>query len=459
MILQKDRRRMSGDVMLKVLLINPAYFETDEASRDRFERHKELIAKGNMYVWPFEPPLGLASLVSFLRKEGVDVSLLDLQAENQLCESLGERIGNDRPDLVGMTVMSTTFPIALSLAAKIKKMLPAAKICFGGPHPTIMPAQTLSEPFVDYVVLGEGEYPLLQLARSGSPQGIEGLWYKEGGQIIPQGIASTIQDICALPMPDYHSFPTPNYIGYNKVLRSLNSISMIVSRGCPYQCSFCAVKQTMGRKFRIREPRMVVSEMRKLQVDFGIEGIWFKDSIFNLCKDWTTEFCAEIRRNRLGLKWQINTRVDLVDERQIAEMAEAGLVQIDLGIESGSPRTLKTLKKEISIEAIEEAVEAAKRHVSVSGFFMIGVPGETLDDIDMTFNLARRLNLEKSSWSIFTPLPGSELYANLLADGKIPSNPDWTQVHFIDTEVSYSDIPHEKLKECFKEIQTYFASS
>ncbi|QXE92668.1 B12-binding domain-containing radical SAM protein [Geomonas subterranea] len=441
---------------MNILLINPAYFGSGETARERFESRKELIAKGNMYVWPFEPPLGLASLVSFLRAKGVKVSLFDLQAEGAEGGALSVRLRENEPDLVGITVMTTTLPAALALAAEVKALRPNVKVAFGGPHPTVMPVDTLREPDVDYVIRGEGEYPLSQLAERGAPEGIAGLWYKNAGRIVQQGMAPTVPDLNALPMPDYHSFPAHSYIEYNKILRSLDSISMIVSRGCPYQCSFCAVQQTMGEKYRIRDPRTVVEEMRYLQREFGIEGIWFKDSIFNLRKKWVAEFCDEIRRTGLDMRWQINTRVDLVDEREVAEMARAGLVQIDLGIESGSSRTLKTLRKDTSLETIEKSVAAAKRHVRVSGFFMVGVPGETVVDIDMTFDLARRLDLDKASWSIFTPLPGSQLYRDLLVSGRIPAKPDWTQTHFIDTELSYADMPHWQLKERFAKIQNYF---
>lgn len=440
---------------MKVLLINPAYFDSRETAQDRFVETRDVIAKGNMYVWPFEPPLGLASLVSFLRSRGQDAELLDLQAQPLSPAMLEEYLRQRAPDLVGITVMTTTFPAALALAREVKAILPSAKIVFGGPHPTIMPEQTLEEGCVDYVVCGEGEYPLWQLTK-GDHEGIEGLWYKKGGRIMGQGTAPLIRDLDSLPMPDYHSFPAGKYIDYNKVLRSLNSISMIVSRGCPYRCSFCAVKETMGKSYRIRDPRKVVAEMQLLQRDFGIEGIWFKDSIFNLRKEWVREFCSEIRRTGLKLRWQINTRVDLVDEEQVAEMAACGLEQIDLGIESGSPETLKTLRKDVSIETIEKAVAAVKRHVRVSGFFMVGVPGEKLEDVEMTFELARRLDLDRASWSMFTPLPGSQLFEDLSGAGKIGPQPDWRQVHFINSDRSYAEIPHARLKERFEEIQRHF---
>ena len=122
-----------------------------------------------------------------------------------------------------------------------------------------------------------------------------------------------LKDLNIYPAPDYDSFPVHKYVKYNESLRSLKAISMIVSRGCPYPCSFCAVNKTMGRSFRIRNPKKVVEEMSILQKKYGIEGIWFKDSIFNLNKKWIDDFCNEIRRRDLNMKWQINTRIDNIE--------------------------------------------------------------------------------------------------------------------------------------------------
>jgi len=327
----------------------------------------------------------------------------------------------------------------------------------GGVHPTVRPEEVLAEDCVDFIVRGEGEIPITELLTRGSPEGIQGVGYKKNGvPVIPEK-APLIKDVDSLPMPDYDSFPVDEYINYNHHLRSLKAISAIVSRGCPYDCSFCAVQETMGRGYRIRSAPLVVSEIRMLKEKYGLEGIWFKDSILNLRRKWIESLCSEIHKTRLDIKWQMNTRVDLIDEEQVAMMADAGLEQIDFGIESGSPATLKTLKKETSIEKIESAVKIAKRYVKVSGFFMVGVPGETEKDMEMTFELAKKLELDRASWSVFTPLPGSHLYDKMKAENLIPEKMDWRQIHFTDSGKSYSKIPHEKLMERFWEIQNYFS--
>jgi radical SAM superfamily enzyme YgiQ (UPF0313 family) len=159
------------------------------------------------------------------------------------------------------------------------------------------------------------------------------------------------------------------------------------------------------------------------------------------------------------MNWQMNTRVDLVDDEMLAIMKQAGLTQVDLGIESGSQKTLDRLNKHITLDQIRRAVETAKRHVLVSGFFMVGVPGETEEDLSKTFKFAKELELDRYSFSIFVPLPGSDLYDELKADGKIPDDPDFGAMHFTDATKSYCEIPLPKLKSIFNEINNHFATS
>jgi anaerobic magnesium-protoporphyrin IX monomethyl ester cyclase len=353
--------------------------------------------------------------------------------------------------------MTTTYPSAIRLARFVKDALPGSKVVMGGVHPTMMPEMVLAEGPVDYVIRGEGERPFLDLVRGAPLDTIDGLCYIKDGAPVIKSKARGIESLEELPMPDYGSFPAERYIEYNSRLRGMRGLSMLVSRGCPYRCAFCAVEGVMGRKFRLKRPSVAVDEMEALKARFGIEGIWFKDSIFNLRKDWVRDFCHELIRRGLGLKWQMNTRVDLVDDEYMALMSEAGLEQVDLGIESGSEKTLKTLNKGITVEKTKEAVRTAKKYVKVSGFFMVGVPGETERDISMTFQLAKELDLDRYSFSIFVPLPGSDLYDDLLKAGKLPADMDFSSIHFTDTNQSYCEVPPGRLRKIFEEINDYFS--
>ncbi len=445
---------------MKIALINPAFYDGKEF-RNRFDDYLDWIKGGNLYVAPFEPPIGLAFLTSYLKEQGHEVSLLDMQGLLMDSEELAIRIAAEAPDLIGITAMTPTVPEALRVAELARLVAPHAKVVIGGVHPTLDPAGVLADYNVDYVIRGEGEHALAELAaalESGrSTEQIEGVSYKVDGALVIKGKAQLISDLDSLPMPDYEAFPTERYIEHNRHLRSVRGISMIVSRGCPFQCTFCAVHQTMGRKWRIKSPQRVVDELVTLKERHRLEGVWFKDSIFNLDRKWVREFCRLMIEQRVEIAWQALTRIDLIDEEELQLMKRAGLTQLDLGIETGSPRSLVRLKKGITVDTIKEQVALAKRHVKVFGFFMIGIPGEDETDVRQTFELAKALDLDRWTWSIYSPLPGSALYDELIAEGKIePYRLDYHQVHFTEAYAGICDIEPARLKELYREINEHF---
>ncbi len=448
---------------MKIVLINPAFFDGD-AFRNRFADYVDWIRGGNLYVAPFEPPLGLAYLSAYVKRLGHDVTLIDMQGLMMDSEELSRRLEAERPDVVGVTAMTPTLPAALKAADIAAATTPEAPVVLGGVHPTLDPEGVLAHKSVDYVIRGEGEEAfaaLLDVLASGCLDrlaNVPGLCYRteNGARISPR--APLIEDLDSLPGADYGAFPAARYIDHYGVLRSVRGMSMIVSRGCPYACTFCAVQQTMGRKWQIKSPSKVIDEIVALRDEHGVEGVWFKDSIFNLNSAWTKEFCRLMLDRKVGVEWQALTRVNLLDGDELAMMKAAGLSQIDLGIESGSPRTLLRLDKKITVDQIKEKVALAKRFVRVFGFFMIGIPGEEEDDVRQTFELAKQLELDRWSWSIYSPLPGSRLYDDLVAEGRIePFALDHTRVHFTEAYEGICAIPSERLKQLYGEINEHFA--
>jgi radical SAM superfamily enzyme YgiQ (UPF0313 family) len=295
------------------------------------------------------------------------------------------------------------------------------------------------------------------IAGGRSPRDIAGVCHKVDGEAVIKAKAPLIVDLNSLPMADYEAFPIERYIEHNRHLRSVRGISMIISRGCPFPCTFCAVHETMGRKWRIKSPERVVDELLLLKKNHQLEGVWFKDSIFNLDREWVREFCRLMIERDAGIEWQALTRIDLIDEDELIMMKRAGLTQLDLGIETGSPRSLLRLKKGITVERIRQQVRLAKRHVKAFGFFMIGIPGEDESDVQQTFELAKALELDRWTWSIFSPLPGSALYDELIAEGRIePYRLDFHQVHFTEAYPGICQVQPERLKELYREINDYF---
>lgn len=172
---------------------------------------------------------------------------------------------------------------------------------------------------------------------------------------------------------------------------------------------------------------------------------------------WTKEFCQLMIAKKVDISWQANTRIDLVNEVELRLMRDAGLVQIDFGIESGSMRTLAKLKKNITVEQIKEKVKLTRKYAKVFGFFMIGIPGEQEEDVQETFKLAKELELDRSTWSIYSPLPGSTLYDELIEEDKIePDTLDFERIHFTKAYKGISNISPARLQALYKEINDYF---
>jgi radical SAM superfamily enzyme YgiQ (UPF0313 family) len=444
---------------LKILLINPAFYDKSEF-KNRYDDYLDWVKGGNLYVAPFEPPLGLAYLTAYLKQKGEQVELIDMQGSMMDSVELENLLENTEAGLVGISSMTPTFPAALKVARIVRKKLPNAKIVLGGVHPTLDPEGTLSQQEVDFVIRGEGEESLYGLVKAlkgeGTFEAVNSLCYRNGDKLIirekSQGLAAN-----DIPPADYAAFPVEKYIKHNEYLRGIRGISMLISRGCPYDCTFCAVHETMGKKWRIKAPELLVNEIIELKNKYGIEGVWFKDSIFNIDKKWVEEFCSLLIEKKVDIEFQVNTRIDLVDEEQIKLMKKAGLTQLDFGIESGSDRILEILHKHIKVDQIKEKIAIAHQYVKVFGFFMIGIPGETEEDVHKTFELAKELELDTSSWSIYSPLPGSTLYNEFLAKGKVKkTNFEFEEIHFTKAYEGICDIPAERVKELYKEINEYF---
>lgn len=445
---------------MRIVLINPAFYDGKEF-RNRFDDYLNWIKGGNLYVAPFEPPIGLAFLSAYLKERGHEVHLIDMQGLLMDSHELSRQLRELDPQLVGVTAMTPTIPEALQVAELAKEAVPRAATVLGGVHPTLDPTGVLRHEQVDYVVRGEGEEALAALAEAlqhgRSAEGIPGVSYRQNGEVVDGGKARLIADLDHLPMPDYQAFPVERYIEHNRHLRSIRGISILVSRGCPFHCTFCAVHQTMGRKWRIKSPQRVIDELLTLKRNQGIEGVWFKDSIFNLDRAWVREFCRLMIEQKVDLVWQALTRIDLIDEEELKLMKRAGLTQLDLGIETGSPKSLIRLRKGITVAKIKEQVRLAKKYVKVFGFFMIGIPGEDETDVQQTFDLAKEIELDRWTWSIYSPLPGSALYDELVAAGAIePFTLDYRQVHFTEAYEGICEIPPPRLKELYREINDYF---
>lgn len=387
---------------MDVLLINPA---------QNFRR--ESIWKKIMGC---TPPLGLALLGAVLERAGHRVHVLDCNAEmlddGELQRRL-ERIKSERgaPGWVGVTSSTNTFPSAARVSDIARKVIPGAKIVFGGVHATVYPDEAMAAPGVDFVVRGEGEATFLSLLREDAPGTISGLTYREGGRVLQTPDRENLAELDSLPIPAYHLLPMHLYhpaLGSN---RRLPAVGTVISRGCPGSCTFC-YGHHLGRVTRYRSVEAVIEEIRLLQKNWGIREVSFYDDTFTARKGYVTALCEVLLAEKIDLTWSCFSRVDCVSEELLRLMKRSGCHQICYGIESGSVEILKNIKKHISLPKARQAVAWTRKiGIETRATFMLGNPGETVGTMEQTLQLALDLEPDIALFNVTTPFPGTEMFA------------------------------------------------
>ncbi len=363
------------------------------------------------------PPLGLAYIASVLEQHGHQVSILDCEALNLTKEQTVEGIRLFKPDIVGITAMSTTIRGALAAARMAKQC--NTTVVMGGPHMSAYPKEVLSYDFVDYGVIGEGEYPMLNLVNALQNREevakIKGLVYKEHRNVVVN-TPDFVKDIDALPYPARHLLPIEKY----KVIIALHPMTtMISSRGCPFPCGYCS-KDANHHRYRVRDPKKIVDEMEYVIKKYKVKEIVVVDDTLTLRRDNVIEMCMEIIRRNIKVKWESPTRVDCVDQELLNMMYRAGCRRLRYGVESGDPDILKLMKKGITLEQVENAFRWTKKAgIEAFAYFIIGYMHETPETIKKTIKFAKRIKADMVMFSVATPLPCSELYTTAMKEGYI----------------------------------------
>lgn len=383
-------------------------------------------------------PFGLLYVGSYLQKYGgmkteiIDLKTIFYHPFNSLPEvtrhglerKILERVGRIKPSLVGITCLVTEVKEVLGLSADIKRLVPDTVIVVGGIHPTMYPEDLLNDGSpVDYIVIGEGEKTFTELYRTlsngHSAQDIPGVAWFNGQQVCRTPPLSSIEDLDTIPFPMYDKINTDYYFrpGINTIRNMfLSSAKILTSRGCLSQCTFCVNKNLhwlMGssKPFRQRSVENVVDEIEYLARRYAIDGFYLCDDAFCIRKEFTFDFCIELTRRNLGLIWATETRVNLVSREVIKAMRDAGCVQLDFGVESGSQKVLNRMKKSITIEQVRNAFRwCHELGVRPMANFMFNTTGETEDDVQKTLALAREIDACFYSYGLMTPFPGTDIY-------------------------------------------------
>jgi radical SAM superfamily enzyme YgiQ (UPF0313 family) len=384
-----------------------------------------------MFVRPFEllrhsdavnkiPPLGLLYIASYLiNRTNHEVAVLDAQTEELTYEEIEDQISTFRPDVVGITAYTLNLLDTLEIARRAKKVNPDVFVVVGGPHAFIYPKETAGLEAVDFVISGEGEEAMAELVNAleagTSLENIRGLHFKKNGEVYSTPTRDVISDLDALPFPARSLLQIEKYRFVTA--HGVPATTMITSRGCLARCSFCNVPYHFVRE---RSPRNIIAEMLECQ-EMGIGEIKFYDDSFNYSESRTIKLAQEIINSGVKMKYSITARVDKVSPKMLELLRESGCIRIGYGIEAGDDKSLKTLRKGATVEMARRAVKMTKdAGIEVLAFFIIGIPGQTRDDVKKTIDFAIELDPD---FVIITPLvlfPATELYEKALKAGAFP---------------------------------------
>jgi anaerobic magnesium-protoporphyrin IX monomethyl ester cyclase len=378
----------------------------------------------NVYV-----PLGLAYVAAALEQAGYDVEIVDLNVQKINSKDLHDKFRNS--DLIGITGMITEYETILNLVEDVKNTNDEAVVVLGGPLATTLPMELLSASRADFAVMGEGEQTIISLVsalkQNGNTGNVRGIAYRKDGKIEINEPVIPIADLDSIPFPARHLlkmelYSRDHFGSFGIKIRELGKIkstNLISSRGCPYQCTFC-FKDMWGNRWRARSARNIIGEMESLYDTYGINGFFFNDDTFVLDSKRVFEFCRLLGESRRKTVWYCNGRVNLMTKEILEAMYRAGCRGIAYGIESGNQGILDSMKKNISLDQVRQVVRWTKEaRIHVTGYFMLGMLGETKSTIIETLAFARELNLDFHGFSLTTPIPGTELYDSALKDGLI----------------------------------------
>jgi radical SAM superfamily enzyme YgiQ (UPF0313 family) len=386
---------------------------------------------GNLYgVASSSPPQGLCHLAAILRKNGFSVSILDAQALSLDRESAMRAILRQSPRYVGITAATVSIHSAARLAEGLKETNKNLVTIIGGYHFTALPEETLRQFWgFDIGVLGEGEMTILDLIQTienkGSLAKVKGIAFKENGKIIITGKRPFIQNLDVLPTPAWDLLPNPG-IYYRQSAQRINTLptfTLITSRGCPGQCRFCD-RSVFGQTYRRFSVHYIIELIQHLKSKYGIKGLIIHDDTFMLSHEFLSEFCETMINKKIKLSWSCNGTINLKNKDILRLMRRAGCWQIAYGLESGSQKILDSIGKNITLKQIADSLRWTKQaKISTKGFFMIGVPQESVETLNQTLKFIRTIALDDIQVTFFTPYPGTEFFKTVVE--KEHFIPDW----------------------------------
>jgi anaerobic magnesium-protoporphyrin IX monomethyl ester cyclase len=386
--------------MARVLLIAPPYLDL----------YGSLKTAAGRYF-----PLGIGYIASYLRKYGNhDVKMYEPEAQGLSYDDISDIVRAFVPDVIGITCSTPNFSRAISLA-RLCKATSAAKIVLGGVHASAIP-DFIMESYadcIDCLVVGEGERTMLELvqayANSDTIDTIAGVAQNKNGKVVLAEKRPYIDDLDSLPYPARDLIPQNLFAPNMHNARYRNCLSILTSRGCPFNCSFCAARIVSGKKYRTHSAEYVLEEMAMLKKDYNARQLLITDDTFTINHDRLEQICRGMIDRKLNLSWFCFSQVTTVNKEILELMKKAGCYSIGFGIESADESILKKMGKPIKPEKARETVTIANKvGLKTQAFYIIGSPGETEQQMKETIYFSRKVNATLSFYNMLVPYPGTK---------------------------------------------------
>ena len=389
-------------------------------------------------------PLGLSYLAAVLEKNNYEVDVVDCQALKISYDEVKSELSKRQPTIIGLTSTTLTYKSALQIIKIAKEVCPNSITLLGGSHVTFWDDHALEEcPELDIAVRKEGEFTMLELVQKieadKSFGDVLGITYRKDGKIVRNPDRPYIEDLDSLPFPALHLWPIDRLRKYGEVIFPLTT-----SRGCVFWCNFCTAVRMFGRKYRMRSPKNVVDEIELRNTKFGADHFAFYDDAFTVDQARAEEICQEILNRNMKIRWNCETRVDMVTKESLAKMKKAGCTDVWFGVESGSQSVLAAMDKGILIEQTVKAFKWAKEAgLMTVANVILGFPTETRETAWKTVKFVESLNPDDVGYYIATPYPGTPMYEQVKENGSLKI----TDFDKYDTATPTFEIPNLSAEE------------
>jgi anaerobic magnesium-protoporphyrin IX monomethyl ester cyclase len=408
---------------MRIVLVHPAGYNWIPGKKD-------ITAIANRMA-----PLGILSIAACLKQEGHQVFVHDCLGPGAVPGHIAgiKKILEYKPDLVGFSATTSGILDGYQMAESIKRANNQIRIVFGGAHISAL-GSVLLEQFndIDFLCMGEGEITLSQLASGKDVSAIDGLIWKEGNQVRSNPVRSQIADLDTLPFPVYETlkgFPRGYHLPLFSYVRSPGA-TMVTSRGCPYQCSYCD-RSVFGRVYRYHSARYIYDHICYLRSHFGIRHINIYDDLFKTNRKRIENLCQLLTAKSPGIQFNCAVRVGHADDQLLKILKDAGALQVSVGIESGDQEVLKCHKPGVYLDEVRDTINRIKKNgLRAKGLFMMGLPGETVESIKKTSDFLISLGLDDMNMSKFTPFPGAPVWKTIREHGTLDH--DWRKMNCLN---------------------------